>query len=203
MDAREDQLNEKREEQLQRDIEMQRARMGDTMDAIGDRLSPNRMIERRRAAVGQSFRTAKNSIMGSPDYQEPLSSKVRNTTGSLASSAADTAQTALDKAQHAPEAIADQTRGNPIAAGLIAFGAGLLAATVVPPTRTERRAVDAAQPQLQQAKQSLTEAGRDVAAQAKSHAADATEALKSSASESMSSLGDQARDAAQTTRQPR
>jgi hypothetical protein len=39
--------------------------------------------------------------------------------------------------REAPEAVARTTQGNPVAAGLIAFGAGLLAASLLPETDAE------------------------------------------------------------------
>ena len=58
------------EGELRLDAQHQRERMGDTLEAIGDRLSPERIVERRKAAVGQRFRTMKEAVMGSPDYDE-------------------------------------------------------------------------------------------------------------------------------------
>ena len=52
------------EDQLRHEAEMQRERMGDTLEAIGDRLSQERMVERRKAAVSQTFRSMKESVMG-------------------------------------------------------------------------------------------------------------------------------------------
>ena len=69
------------EDQLKHDAEMQRERMGDTLEAIGDRLSPERMVERRKAAVGQTFRNMKESVMGSPGYQEPATERLRAQAG--------------------------------------------------------------------------------------------------------------------------
>ena len=159
------------ENQLKHDAEVQRARMGDTLEAIGDRLSPERMVERRKAAVGQTFRNMKESVMGSPGYQEPM--------------------------QHAPQALADQARGNPVAAGIIAFGAGVLLATLLPTSRTEQRVVEEAKPQLHGAADQLKAAARDVASDAADHARDAAEAVKSTGTEAGSHVRDQAEAAAQ------
>ena len=79
------------EDQLKHEAETQRARMGDTLEAIGDRLSPERMVERRKAAVGQTFRNMKESVMGSPGYQEPATDRLR----AQAESARDSATSAV------------------------------------------------------------------------------------------------------------
>jgi hypothetical protein len=188
------------ETELKREADEQRARMGETLEAIGDRLSPPRMVERRKAAVGQTFRNAKERVMGSPSYQEPGQS-LTSRAGDAVSSAGDTLQSAAQKVQHAPEALADQARGNPIAAGIVAFGAGLLMATAFPKSSTEQRLVGEAQPQLQRAAEELKGAGRDIASDARDEAMRATEAVKSAGSDAASTVKDQARTSAEQVRQ--
>jgi hypothetical protein len=174
--------------------------MGDTLDAIGDRLSPERMVERRKAAVGQRFRAVKESVMGSPGYEEPVTQRLREQAGTAARSAGETVQSAGERVQQAPQMIADQARGNPLAAGVIAFGAGMLFATVLPKSQTEQRLVSEAKPQLQQAAEELKGAGRDVAEGAKEHARDAVDEVKSAGSEATTHVRDQASESAQQIR---
>jgi gas vesicle protein len=190
------------ETQLKREADVQRARMGETLEAIGDRLSPPRMVERRKAAVGQTFRNVKDRVMGSPSYDEP-GYGLKDRAGDAVSSAGETMQSAAQKVQHAPEALADQARGNPIAAGLVAFGAGALLATVFPKSSTEQRLVSEAQPQLQRAAEEAKNMGRDVAADARDEAQRATEAVKSAGSDAASSVKDQARSSTEEVRRTR
>ncbi len=185
------------EDGLRRDAEMQRARMGDTLDAIGDRLSPERIVERRKAAFGQRMRSVKESVMGSPGYREPINERLRAQASGAMQSASDTLHNATDQVQRAPEALAEQARGNPFAAGLIAFGAGLLLATAFPSSRTEQRLMGEAKPQLQQAAGQLKEAGRDVAEDAKTHAQDAVAEVKAAGGEAGANVRDQAQQSAQ------
>ena len=185
------------EDQLRRDAEMQRSRMGDTLEAIGDRLSPERMVERRKAAVGQKLRSMKESVMGSPGYEEPATERLRTQAGDALQSATQSVQSATEHMQQAPQALADQTRGNPVAAGIIAFGAGVLLATVLPGSRTEQRLVEEAKPQLQEAANQLTDMGRGVVSDAKDHAREAVEEVKSSGGEATASMREQAELSAQ------
>ncbi len=185
------------ETELRQHAEADRARMGETLEAIGDRLSPASMVERRKAAVGERFRRVRESVMGSPGYMEPSSGGLRERASQTASSATDAARTAADKMQHAPEMLADQTRGNPLAAGLVAFGAGMLIATAFPRTRTEQRLVATAQPQLESAKQELRDAGRDLADSAKDQAQQAAQEVSSAGKEAASNVADQAKSSAQ------
>jgi len=164
--------------------------MGDTLEAIGDRLSPERIIERRKAAVGQGFRRVKDTVMGSPDYEEPMPQRMRERTGEMM-------HTATDAVRSAPSAVADQARGNPIAVGIVAFGAGVLLATVMPKSEMESRVLEEAQPQMQNAMSELKEAGRDIASDAQEHARAAGEEIKGAGSEAASHVKDQAQASAE------
>jgi gas vesicle protein len=65
-----------------------------------------------------------------------------------------------------PHRVEEQIEGNPLAAGLIAFGAGALIASLLPADRTSREAAqklaEEAKPAAEQAKAELKEAGREV-----------------------------------------
>jgi hypothetical protein len=147
------------EAELKQEAGRQRDRMSSTLDAIGDRISPERMIEHRKAAVGERWQRMRTAVMGSPDHEERgyLGSAKESFTSS-ARSAVETARSAAEHVQHAPDAVADQTRGNPMAAGLVAFGLGMLVATVLPKLQTEQHVVEEAAPQLRQAVSGLRDA---------------------------------------------
>jgi len=180
---------------------MQRARMSETLEAIGDRVSPERMVERRKAAVGQGFKRLRESVMGSSEYEEPMSTRVRERAGGVAHQATDAAQSAAERVQHAPEMIAERARGNPMAAGFVAFGAGVLLATLFPETRTEQRLVDSAQPQMQRATEELKGAGRELMDDAKQQAQQATQEVRAAGSEAASNVAEQTRSSAQEVAQ--
>ena len=52
-------------DELRRDIEQTRGDLTETLDAIGDRVSPGRVIERRKNRVVQSVQSARDRVMGS------------------------------------------------------------------------------------------------------------------------------------------
>jgi hypothetical protein len=170
--------------------------MGETLEAIGDRISPERMVERRKAAVGQGFRRMREAVMGSADYVEPAVQRAQNQAQSAATSTIESARTVGQSVQHAPAAVAEHTAGNPLAAGLIAFGAGLLAATAFPQTRTEQRLVETAQPQLDKVKDELHDAGHDISAGARDHAKSALEQTTSAGKDAASTMVGEARESA-------
>ena len=177
------------EVELRHEADAQRARMSDTLEAIGDRVSPERMVERRKAAIGNGVKNARNAIMGSRDYEEPRIAQARDKAG-------DAMRTATDRVQHAPEMVAEQARGNPLAAGLVVFGAGLLIATMFPETDTEQNVVAAAQPQIQHATEQLREAGTEVAHDAQQHGQDAAAELRAVGTDAVAAVKEQAQTSA-------
>ena len=54
-------------EELKQEIETTRSDLGETLDAIGDRVSPGRMIERRTNRVRQGVGGLRDRIMGFVD----------------------------------------------------------------------------------------------------------------------------------------
>lgn len=103
-----------RSDELTREIDATRGRMDHTLDDIGDRAGPGRLKQRMRGAVENT----RDTIMGT-------AGDARDSVGSTAGDTAD--------------AIRDRSQGNPLAAGLVAFGAGLLAGSVLPESRTKNR----------------------------------------------------------------
>ena len=107
-----------RSDELTHEIQATRGRMDRTLDDIGDRAGPGRLTERMRGAVTN----AKDTVMGSA---AETGQHVANDVGSAGRAGAG--------------AIRRTTDGNPLAAGLVAFGAGLLAGSLLPESRTEHR----------------------------------------------------------------
>jgi hypothetical protein len=182
------------EVQLRNEAQAQRARMTDTLEAIGDRVSPERMVERRKAAIGQSFKRARDTVMGSRDYEEPKLARVKD-------QASGAVHAAGEHMQQAPEMLANQVRGNPLAAGVVMFGAGVLVASMFPETRAEKRVVGAAQPQIHNATEGLKEAGRELAGDMKQHGQEAAEELRTAGTDAVANVKEQTQESAQLVQQ--
>src|SRR2546423_839120 len=67
------------------------------------------------------------------------SANVSDAASSAASTISDTGSSAAAAVQDAPQAVRRQTQGNPLAAGLIAFGAGWLVSSLRPASRKDQR----------------------------------------------------------------
>ena len=195
-------------DQLRQDIEATRARMTRDVDLLAEKTSPTKVAQRRWTSV-------KEKVMGSTDHAtSAVASTVQDKAGTvqdkashLSDVAGEKAHDAADAVRSAPQALATQTKGNPVAAGIIAFGIGMLAATLIPVTDAEKRAGQ----QLKDNSGELTDKVKDVAAEmkddlsgtvqhavgeVKATAADAAQTTKDQAQSSAQDVKDQARHAA-------
>ena len=178
-----------RPEELRSDIVRRRSEMGETLDAIGDRVSPGQIAGRQKALARQRITRWRYSVMGEPD---PHPGSYGDEGPGLTDRLQDRAQSVTD----APDAARRQARGNPLAAGLIAFGAGLLVATVLPESDTEQEATEHLQPHLEKAASEAGDVGQQVAETAKQSAQEAAQDLKGTATDAAQEVKEQASGAA-------
>ena len=174
---------------IRRDIAGTRRDMDRTLDQIEGRVSPRRIAERRTERVKGGWQRTRARVMGSIP-----------STGGSGGGVRETGQQAADRAREAPQRIEEGTRGNPLAAGLIAFGAGLLAASALPKTQKEHEAAQAATERLQPLKEELTEAGKDVASNVQEHAKEAAQHTQETAKDAAASVQEDAKGSAQSLR---
>ena len=169
-------------EDLRSQITEQRESLGRDLEAIGDRVSPSRIAQRRKAAVRERWDSTKQRVMGTAgdtaDKASSMASGIGDTVGSLPRNATNVAQ------------------GNPLAVGLVAFGAGLVLATLLPETHSEQQLAEKMQPMVETAASEMGTVAQDVVDEMKPKAQDALEQVKDSAQESMTHVRDHASDAA-------
>jgi len=206
----------KEPDQIRQDIEQTRRELGADVDLLSEKVNParvvNRRVERGRSAVAgikeRVMGTASQTRSAAGDRASSVSESVAGTVGSAASSVGETVSSA-------PDTITRKAEGNPLAAGLIAFGVGWLASSLIPASEAERRAAgrvtevakERAEPvksQLAQATGELTENLREPARQAarsvKDSAADAADTVKSEAGSAGEELTSEAARSARTVR---
>jgi gas vesicle protein len=154
-------------EELSGDIAQTRQSLAQDVDALQDRVSPSAIIERRKSEVRGRLSSAKDRVMGSGQ-------DAHRGVGSATSSAGS--------------AIEDRVEGSPLAAGLVAFGAGLVIAGLIPASKVEaqgaQRLKDVAQEHGQPLVDQAKAAAQDVGEQLKDRASEAAEQVRSSAQES-------------------
>lgn len=178
-------------EELRADIERTRAELSHNVDTLGDTVNPKNIAARQVDRVKDRARTIRDSVMGSPD--DPYD---QGRAGDLQSVVTDRASAVGDAVSNAPALAQQKTRGNPLAAGLIAFGVGLLASSLIPASRKEQRAVSTLQDNLEPLKQQAAEVAKEVADNLREPAQRAAEAVAAVATDGAANVKDAAQSAA-------
>lgn len=182
-------------DRIRQDIERTRAELTQDTDRLVDRANPRKAIDRRTHRMRRKAGEVKDRVMGSIPSQGSGGSSTR-------SSIRQNAEQMTDAVRSAPQQAVQQTRGNPLAAGLIAFGAGLLAASLISESRAERRAArqvqDRAGAMIEPVEQAVSGSVDRVKEQATDSTREAGEHLKESASDRARSTGEQARHEAKS-----
>ena len=186
-------------DQIRSEIDQTQRELSADVDALTEKVSPQRIVERRVRRTRTTMTNMKDRLMGSTSdtYQTAGSaaSGVGDSVGARASAArdtvADTASSAADTVRSAPETVRRRAEGNPLAAGLIAFGAGWLLSSLLPASEPEQRVAS-------QVKDFAVEQGRPVAGQLGEAGQQAAEQLKESAQQRAETVRQTAADAAST-----
>lgn len=173
--------------QVREEIDHTRAEMGGTIDTIADRSSPSRIMDRQRRRVLDRVHALRERVMGTA---EDARTSLQQTTG-----------TATDMGREMPEKVRSQAQGNPMAAGIVAFGSGLLAASILPPSQTERQAASRLREQVQPVLGEVKQSSQQVAHDVKSTAQEAVTEVRGTASQSAQHVVEEAKDSAQHVQQ--
>lgn len=115
-------------DQIRQDIERTRSELAHDTDRLLDRADPRGIVDRRTRRIRDRTRGMRDRVMGSLPFSGEADEGGRHTAGQAA-----------DMARPVQERTARRTQGELVAAGLIAFGAGLLAASVLSESRAARR----------------------------------------------------------------
>jgi uncharacterized protein DUF3618 len=204
-------------DQIRREIERTQAHLSNDVDALTEKVTPSRIVERRVDRAKDTASRLKDKVMGSDSgptnpYGRHTGQSVQGMAGSVAGTASATASSISDTAsdaassaaaavQEAPHAVRRQTQGNPLAAGLIAFGAGWLISSLLPASRREQELAEQAKNKATELGQPLAEAAKQAATEMKDNlqepAQQAVESVKSTATDAGRTVADEGRYAAQ------
>jgi len=194
---------------IRRQIEDTRRELSYDVDALNEKVNPARVVDRRVENVRGRFVRAKDRVMGGVNTgTSQAQGTAHNAMGSVqdaASSAAGTVQGAASSAatavQEAPDQIVRQTQGNPLAAGLIAFGVGWLVSSLLPASEKERQLAQQAETAVREHKDTLLEpakqAAQEVGEQLKPAAQDAMESVKTTAQDAAGTVKEEGQSAVQ------
>jgi hypothetical protein len=185
-------------QELRQDIERIRDDLDETLDALGERVSPRQIARRRKDAARARVTRVRTAVMGSAqETGSAAAGKARHAKDTVQESASE----AADKVREAPEMIQQQAQGNPLAAGLVAFGAGMLLATLFPPTEAEQRAASAVQARVEPLKDQALEAGREMKDHLQQSAQESAQQVKETATDAAHEVKDQAQSSAESVKE--
>ncbi len=182
-------------EQLRREIAATRADMDRTLEELEDRVRPSRIKDRQTAKVRSRLERVKGSVMGSAQ-------DVRDRGTAAAGGVHDRIEGAQDAVHQAPQQLESAARGNPLAAGMIAFGIGALAGSLLPASSPERRMAAGLRDQFEEPlREALLESGQQVRTELQEHAQEVVEDTKESARQAAAHVRDDAGQAAGEVRE--
>jgi hypothetical protein len=186
-------------DEIRAEIERTRAALSDDVDALTDTANPKNIAKRQVGRAKGALVDVKDRVMGVGDdvkeqvmgTGENVKDRVVGTGGNVAGTVQDKAYAVGDAVSAAPETAKAKTRGNPLAAGLIAFGAGLVVSSLIPSSQKEQQAVSNLQGNLEPVKEKATEVAKEFGQQLKEPAQEAAESVRSTAAEGAQNVKDE------------
>jgi gas vesicle protein len=175
------------------DIEATRASLSRDIDELTEKVSPARVVDRRKQAAKGRLSDVRDKVLGAaPDLSgDAVRSRVPDVSG-----------TASGVTSGAVDTVGAKAQGNPLAAGLVAFGAGLLISALLPASGKETqlagRAVDAAKEHAQPVLEEAKAVGQQVGEDLKESAVESAQQVKDTAQESAQTVKEQGQSSAQT-----
>jgi gas vesicle protein len=168
---------------IRADIEQTRRELGGDVDALADKVTPSKIVDRQKDKVRGLFGSLRDRIMGAAD---DAGSAISGAGSSAASGVGDVKDRVVAKAE-----------GNPFAVGLIAFGAGLLAASLIPASQREKDLAEGVKEQAQPLVDNLKDVAGETGRNLKEPAQNAATAVKDAATDAAGTVKEEARDATQ------
>lgn len=195
-------------DEIRADIERTRATLSDDVDDLAESVKPKSVARRQVDKVKDAAGSLKDRVMGSDEDDYSSSSTVGDKASAAKDAVADKAYAARDTVSEkasdaadavrgAPTTLKRKAQGNPLAAGMIAFGLGMLVSSLIPSSEKERQAVSQLQENLEPVKQKAAEVAQDVGESLKPAAQEAAESMKTTAQEGVESVKQEGQSAAQ------
>lgn len=165
-------------DEIRAEIERTRQSLGSDVDALADKVNPSKVVNRQVDKVRGALGSVRNRVMGAAD---------------------DAASSLSDAGAHVGDVkdrVVAKAEGNPLAVGLIAFGAGLLLASLIPASSKEKDLAATVKDQAQPLVDQVTDVAKEVGEHLKEPAQAAVASVKESAQDSAATVKDQAQAAA-------
>ena len=153
---------------IRTNIDDTRRELSTDVDALAEKVTPSRIMHRQTGRMKSAFGSARDRVFGAVE---------------------DAQETVTDTMSDAPRKVSEKAQGSPVAAGLIAFGIGWLASSLIPASEKEKELTGT----LKEKAQPLTKEASDVAGRM-------ADDLREPAHEAMDAVKESATDAAGTVK---
>lgn len=180
-------------EALRADIARTRAALSDNVDTLTETANPRNIADRQVNKVKGAARGVREHLMGAPEDPTDggtvgeTTDAAKDRIGSVRSGASNAVDTVADT----PRQVRTKARGNPLAAGLIAFGVGYLISSAIPSSEKEQRAATKLQEKAAPLTDKVSEAAGEVAGRLKEPAQAAAASVRSAATDAVDSVKEQ------------
>jgi uncharacterized protein YjbJ (UPF0337 family) len=181
-------------DEIRADIERTRAALSDNVDDLAESVKPKNVAGRQVGKVKEAASNLKDRVMGSED--DDYSGSAVGKASSAKDTVSEKASDAREAVRQAPSRMKRRAQGNPLAAGMIAFGLGMLVSSLIPSTEKEREAVSQLQENLEPVKEKASEVAQDMAENLRQPAQEAAESVKTTAQEGVESVKQEGQSAA-------
>jgi hypothetical protein len=168
-------------DEIRAEIERTRASLSGNVDELAESARPKNVAKRQVDKVRDAAGGVRDRVMGAAS--------------SASDAVADKADSVASKAGNVD--VKGRTQGNPLAAGLIAFGAGLLISSLIPSSQKEQQAVSDLQAKAAPLQEKAKEAAQEVAGNLKQPVQQAAESVKQTAAESADRVKEEGSSAAE------
>jgi hypothetical protein len=190
-------------EQIQRDIEGTRRALSADVDRLSEKVSPGRVVGRRVDRLKSGAAGMRQKVMGAVPDPRQVTAATSDAAGSGLASARDAVSGAAssvgDAVTGAPQTVKQQTQGNPLGAGLVAFGIGMVLSSMVPASEREKTLAVGAQ---DKAMGPLQEKAKEMASEMQGSVQESAEQVKQVATNAAGDTADQARSAVEDVKAP-
>jgi phage-related protein len=211
-------------EEIRAEIERTRAALSDNVNELVDEANPKNIAKRKVNRVKEATLGVKDKIMGSASdaghsahstvgdkassahaavggAASSAQSTVSGAASSAQSAVSDAASTVSGAVSNAPQQIRRRAEGNPLAAGLIAFGAGMLVSSLLPASQKEQQAVEGIKENIEPMKQQVTEVAKEAAQNLQEPLQEAAQSVKATAQDAVQNVKDEGTSAAADVKQ--
>ncbi|HEX6500050.1 MAG TPA: DUF3618 domain-containing protein [Micromonosporaceae bacterium] len=192
---------------IRREIEVTRSNLSSDVDALAYKVSPSRIVEDRKQRARHALRNVRDKVMGTASELGHSTGQAVHSVGDQAASAASTVSDRAhavaggvgEAAHRAPQALRERSEGNPIAAGLIAFGVGMLVSSLISATRREQQVATQVREQAAEhggaVREKLGEVAGELREELREPARQATRSVRATAEDAVRAVRDDTRSA--------